>query len=647
MYLLLILIPLFSSSVIGFFGRWLGFKGTYLISILSTLLTLILTLIGIYEIVLQHSECYIQMGPWITFDQFNIDWNFRFDVSTIVMCFVVSIISLIVQIYSVDYMKEDPHVQRFYMYLLLFSFFMLFLVASNNLVLLFFGWEGVGICSYLLISFWFTRIPANQSAIKAIILNKFGDVSLVIALFLIYKLTGTLNFNSLHVLVPYIFESSLNYSSYFSLSNLDLISILLLIACMGKSAQVGFHTWLPDAMEGPTPVSALIHAATMVTAGVFLLIRCSFFLEHSNLTLNLCLLFGSLTAFFSGTVACAQQDLKKIVAYSTCSQLGYMVAACGLTLFDISFFHLFNHAFFKALLFLCSGSIIHALSNEQDLRKMGGLLNYMPWTFVYMVVGSFSLIGFPFLTGFYSKDLIIETALGLSDDISVISGVFLLISVFLTSFYSFRLIYFVFLKKPLGFKKIYQDIKEPPLYINVSLGILAFSSLFIGFLTKDFFSGFGSLFFQSLDLLNPFRYNLPFGEFVDSTVGKLIFSFILLGLLSSYLITFFVKLNLTSVIRRTFYMRFYKNYIVFMNKKWFFDKIYNHFFVVKLLSFGYQFSYLTIDKGLLEKVGPSGLNSLIFEGLTSFLRFQKGLLKSYIFTMVLFLLFVTVLFLCF
>ena len=316
---------------------------------------------------------------------------------------MISIISTIVHIYASSYMAEDPHLSRFMAYLSLFTFFMFILVTGDNFIQLFLGWEGVGICSYLLINFWFTRIPANKSALKALIMNRVGDFGLLIGILLIFYFFCSVDFAIVFSLVPYFVGIHFNFLD-FEIDLLSLISAFLFVGSIGKSAQLGLHTWLPDAMEGPTPVSALIHAATMVTAGVFLIIRCSPLFEYTSNILLFITILGSLTAFFASTIGVVQNDIKKVIAYSTCSQLGYMVFSCGLSVYNISFFHLINHAFFKALLFLASGIIIHALNNEQDMRKMGGFLKLLPYSYSIMLIGSLALTGFPFLSGFYSKD---------------------------------------------------------------------------------------------------------------------------------------------------------------------------------------------------------------------------------------------------
>lgn len=376
-------------------------------------------------------------------------------------------------------------------YLSLFTFFMLALILSDNFMQLFFGWEGVGLCSYLLISFWYTRVKANKAALKAVIMNRVADVFIVLALGSCFLNFGSLNFDFIFSLVPYLKDNQ-SYILGYQINSIDLIAILLFIGAMGKSAQIGLHTWLPDAMEGPTPVSALIHAATMVTAGVFLVIRCSPLFEYSPLTLSIISLVGGLTAFISATIALVQHDIKKVIAYSTCSQLGYMFFSCGLSNYHAGLFHLFNHAFFKALLFLAAGSVIHSMCDEQDVRKLGGLSRSMPVTYITFLIGSLSLSGFPFLSGFYSKDYILETAVASYS----INGIFIYwlgsITALLTAFYTFRIFILIFIHNPKGSQEIAKNAHESDTFILVPLVLLAIGSIFSGFIFKDIFIGLGS-----------------------------------------------------------------------------------------------------------------------------------------------------------
>ena len=443
MFLLIVLLPLLGSIAAGFFGRFLGFRGAAIITTSCVLTSSILSCIAFYEVALSGSPCYIKLAPWFFSEMFDASWGFYFDSLTVVMLIVVTFVSTLVHIYSISYMSGDPHIPRFMCYLSIFTFFMLMLVTADNFIQMFFGWEGVGLASYLLISFWFTRLQASKSSIKAMLLNRVGDFGLALGIMALFSVFKTVDFVTVFACAGQFAETSFIFCN-FKLDTLNTICILLFIGAVGKSAQLGLHTWLPDAMEGPTPVSALIHAATMVTAGVFMIARCSPLFEYAPKALVVVTFVGAMTCFFAATTGIVQNDLKRVIAYSTCSQLGYMVFACGISNYSVGVFHLMNHAFFKALLFLSAGSVIHALSDEQDMRKMGGLIQLLPFTYAMMLIGSFSLAGFPFLTGFYSKDVILELAYAKY----TISGNFAYwlgcICVLFTSYYSFRLLFLTF-----------------------------------------------------------------------------------------------------------------------------------------------------------------------------------------------------------
>jgi len=396
MLILIVLLPLFGFFSGSLFGRYLCWGVCY-ITTLSVFSSLLLSLFLFYEVVSSGVSYKLIMGSWIVVDSLNIEWSFCFDSLTSIMLIVVTFISTLVHLYSTEYMEHDPHLPRFMSYLSLFTFFMLILITANNFLQMFVGWEGVGLSSYLLINFWFTRIQANKAAIKAMLVNRVGDFSLLLAIFSIYFVFNSLDYDTVFGLAPLMVDCKIILGS-FEIPALDLICIFLFIGAMGKSAQLGLHTWLPDAMEGPTPVSALIHAATMVTAGVFLVSRCSYLFEFSPVALDLVIFIGSATAFFASTTGLFQNDMKRVIAYSTCSQLGYMIFACGLSNYEVGIFHLSNHAFFKALLFLGAGSVIHAVADEQDMRKLGGLKRLLPFSYSIMLIGSLALMGFPFLT---------------------------------------------------------------------------------------------------------------------------------------------------------------------------------------------------------------------------------------------------------
>ena len=400
MEILLLFLPLAASIISGFFGKYIGDRNSEIVTSLFVLVSAFLSILIFHNVILNGYENNIVIATWINSGLLNVNWSIKIDSLSSVMLVVVTVISALVHIYSIGYMSHDPHKPRFMAYLSLFTFAMLTLVTADNFLQLFFGWEGVGLCSYFLIGFWFNKDTANAAAIKAFLVNRVGDFGFAIGIFLIFYFFGTVNYSEVFNQVPQIINKKIIFFG-FSFNSIDIICLLLFVGAMGKSAQIFLHTWLPDAMEGPTPVSALIHAATMVTAGVFLVVRCSPIFEYSAIALNVITIIGMSTAFFAATVALVQTDIKKIIAYSTCSQLGYMFFAAGVGAYNVAMFHLFTHAFFKALLFLGSGSVIHAFNKEQNINKMGSVWKKLPFTWIMMIIGTLALTGFPFLSGFY------------------------------------------------------------------------------------------------------------------------------------------------------------------------------------------------------------------------------------------------------
>jgi proton-translocating NADH-quinone oxidoreductase chain L len=513
MLILIVLLPLLGFFSGSMFGRFLGW-GTCYITTTSVFSSLLLSLVLLYDVVSNGVVYKVTLGSWIISDNLQVDWSFCFDSLTSIMLIVVTFISTLVHLYSTEYMEHDPHLPRFMSYLSLFTFFMLILITANNFLQMFVGWEGVGLSSYLLINFWFTRIQANKAAIKAMLVNRVGDFALLLAIFSLYFVFNTLDYDAVFALVPLVLDHKILIGGIV-LPVVDIICILLFVGAMGKSAQLGLHTWLPDAMEGPTPVSALIHAATMVTAGVFLLARCSFLFEFSPIALNLIVFIGSATAFFASTTGLFQNDMKKVIAYSTCSQLGYMMFACGLSSYEVGVFHLSNHAFFKALLFLGAGSVIHAVADEQDMRKMGGLQKLLPFSYSIMLIGSLALMGFPFLTGFYSKDTILEVAYAKYTTWGHFSYYLGTFAAFFTAFYSVRLLFLVFLAEPNGSRNVILNAHEGSWRMGFPLFILSLLSISIGFLTRDLFIGFGTNFWNSAIFVLPENYALSDIEFIS------------------------------------------------------------------------------------------------------------------------------------
>jgi len=621
MYLTLVFLPLIGSITAGLFGRFLGPKGSSIVTVSLLITTFVLSFLSLYEVALIGAPVYIKLVPWVNSEMLNVDWGFLFDSLTVVMCCVVTFVSSLVHLYSTEYMYHDPHLSRFMSYLSLFTFFMLILVTADNYVQMFVGWEGVGLCSYLLINFWFTRIQANKAAIKAMVLNRIGDFGLVLGILVIFVKFKAVDYATVFALTPLLVNDSFVFLNT-SFNLIDIIGALLLVGAIGKSAQLGLHTWLPDAMEGPTPVSALIHAATMVTAGVFLIARSSPVYEYSATILNVITVLGACTAFFAATVGLLQNDLKKVIAYSTCSQLGYMVFACGLSNYSVGVFHLVNHAFFKALLFLGAGSIIHAVADEQDMRKMGGLKHLVPFTYSMMVIGSLALIGFPFLTGFYSKDVILEVAYGKYTTEGFFSYFLGSVGAFLTAFYSTRLLYLTFLSSPNGYKSVICAAYDSSYQICIALAVLSIPSIFIGFYTKDMIIGLGSDFWGNAIYVLPENMNMIDAEFIEHRFKILPVVLSLCGASASFFLYTF-----GSRILFKFKISFIgKKIYNFLNKKWFFDKIYNEVIAQFFFKFGYNVSYKIIDRGIFEIFGPMGLStgisnkaSFIFKLQTSYL----------------------------
>jgi len=624
MYLLIVLLPLLGSIAAGLFGRFLGFRGAAITTTSCVLTSSVLSCIAFYEVALCGSPCYIKLAPWFFSEMFDASWGFYFDSLTVVMLIVVTFVSTLVHIYSISYMSGDPHIPRFMCYLSIFTFFMLMLVTADNFIQMFFGWEGVGLASYLLISFWFTRLQASKASIKAMLVNRVGDFGLALGIMALFSVFKTVDFPTVFACAPQFADSSFIFCN-FKLDTLNTICILLFVGAVGKSAQLGLHTWLPDAMEGPTPVSALIHAATMVTAGVFMIARCSPLFEYAPTALVVVTFVGAMTCFFAATTGIVQNDLKRVIAYSTCSQLGYMVFACGISNYSVGVFHLMNHAFFKALLFLSAGSVIHALSDQQDMRKMGGVIQLLPFTYAMMLIGSFSLAGFPFLTGFYSKDVILELAYAKY----TISGNFAYwlgsICVLFTSYYSFRLLFLTFVSPTAAYKTSVAHAHDAPPIMAVPLILLAFGSIFVGYLAKDMMIGLGSSFWGNSLFILPKNILLLESEYIPQSQKFLPLFFTFLGGFLAFVINY-AKTKESYAFKTT---RLGKSLYYMLNKRWYFDKVYNNFIGQKALSFGYHTSFKTLDKGVFEILGPFGI-SILFQRFTSHIsKLQSGMIYHY------------------
>uniref|UniRef100_UPI003001DA99 NADH dehydrogenase subunit 5 n=1 Tax=Crotalaria pallida TaxID=3830 RepID=UPI003001DA99 len=624
MYLLIVFLPLIGSSLAGFFGRFLGSEGSAIMTTTCVSFSSILSLIAFYEVAPGASACYLRIAPWISSEMFDASWGFLFDSPTVVMLIVVTSISSLVHLYSISYMSEDPHSPRFMCYLSILTFFMPMLVTGDNSLQLFLGWEGVGLASYLLIHFWFTRLQADKAATKAMPVNRVGDFGLAPGISGRFTLFQTVDFSTIFA------RASAPRNSWIScnmrLNAITLICILLLIGAVGKSAQIGSHTWSPDAMEGPTPVSALIHAATMVTAGVFMIARCSPLFEYPPTALIVITSAGATTSFLAATTGILQNDLKRVIAYSTCSQLGYMIFACGISNYSVSVFHLMNHAFFKALLFLSAGSVIHAMSDEQDMRKMGGLASSFPFTYAMMLMGSLSLIGFPFLTGFYSKDVILElayTKYTLSGNFAFWLGS---VSVLFTSYYSFRSLFLTFLVPTNSFGRDILRCHDAPIPMAIPLILLALGSLFVGYLAKV------SNFWANSPFVLPKNEILAESEFAAPTITKLIpILFSTSGASVAYNVNPVADQFQRAFQTSTFCNRLYS----FFNKRWFFDQVFNDFLVRSFLRFGYEVSFEALDKGAIEILGPYGISYTFRRLAERISQLQSGFVYHYAFAMLL------------
>ena len=664
MYLLIVILPLLGFIMAGGFGRFLGYRGAPLVSAGCVSLSSILSFIAFYEVALCQSPCYVKLAPWISSEMFDACWGFLFDSLTVVMLIVVTFVSSLVHLYSISYMSEDPHLPRFMSYLSLFTFFMLMLVTGDNFIQMFFGWEGVGLASYLLINFWFTRLQANKSAIKAMLMNRVGDFGLALGIFGIFSFFQSVDFLTIFACAHHFANTKFIFCTL-EFDILNTLCLLLFVGAVGKSAQLGLHTWLPDAMEGPTPVSALIHAATMVTAGVFLIARCSPLFEYAPTALIVITFVGAMTSFFAATTGVVQNDLKRVIAYSTCSQLGYMVFACGISNYSVGVFHLMNHAFFKALLFLSAGSVIHALADEQDMRKMGGLSQLLPFTYAMMVIGSLALIGFPFLTGFYSKDVILEVAYAkytLSGNFAFWLGS---LSALFTSYYSFRLLFLTFFSRnnsqisssppfdKVSFARSRREQRteneqsenqytnayvrsivgthDAPVIMAIPLIILAFGSIFVGYLAKDMMIGLGTNFWGNALFVLPENTILIESEYIPQSIKFIPLLFSFLGAFLAYLINLSSSGSLITYSLKT--SKLGKALYLFLNKRWLFDKVYNDFIVSKGLSFGYNISFKILDKGIIEILGPYGIARTFQKLSQQISKIQSGFVYHYALSM--------------
>jgi NADH-quinone oxidoreductase subunit L len=601
-------------------------QGSRAAELVTTALLLIaagLSWVAFTDVGFLHHDVRITLFPWIVSGDLQVSWSLRVDTLTAVMLVVVTTVSSLVHLYSIGYMDEDPNRPRFFGYLSLFTFAMLMLVTSDNLVQLFFGWEGVGLASYLLIGFWYQKPSANAAAIKAFVVNRVGDFGFALGIFAVFMLIGSTDFETIFAGAPGLAGKTIDFFGWHA-DALTLTCLLLFMGAMGKSAQFLLHTWLPDAMEGPTPVSALIHAATMVTAGVFMVARLSPLFELAPNAQAVVMLVGATTAIFAATIGLVQNDIKRIVAYSTCSQLGYMFVALGAGAYSVAMFHLFTHAFFKALLFLGSGSVIYAMHHEQDIRNMGGLWRKIPFTFAVMCIGTLALTGFPMFAGYFSKDAIIEAAYASNNPFGFYGFLMTVIAAGLTSFYSWRLIFKTFLGEP--HDQAHCDAAhEPPLVMLIPLGVLAAGSILAGFPFKELFAGPGvEEFFRESLKMNP--HIIEDMEHIPHALAYLPTLMMAIGAYVSYL--FYIQRPYLPVELARQHQMLYQ----FLLNKWYFDELYDLIFVRPAKWLG-RFLWKKGDGFIIDGLGPDGVSARVLDVTRRVVQLQTGYLYHYAFAM--------------
>ena len=622
----IVFLPLLGSIIAGFWGRRLGDKLSLYLTSTLLLISMTLSWITFWQLSSNHVDKVYPLMEWMNVGDFNVVWSLRHDMLSAVMMIVITTVSAMVHIYSIGYMSHDNSKPRFMSYLSLFTFAMLMLVTSDNLIQLFFGWEGVGLASYLLIGFWYHKPSAHTAAMKAFIVNRVGDFGFILGIIAIYSVFGSLYFDEIFSDVEGLHKLSIVMLG-FKINVIELIAILLFIGAMGKSAQIGLHTWLPDAMEGPTPVSALIHAATMVTAGVFLVCRMSPLLEFAPFALNVITIVGAITAIFAATIGLTQFDIKRVIAYSTCSQLGYMFFAAGVSAYPASMFHLTTHAFFKALLFLGAGSVIHAMSNEQDMRKMGGIWKKIPITYALMWVGSLALAGIPFFAGYYSKDLILEAAWAASSNSGYFAFWLGCLAAFLTAFYSWRVLLLTFHGNFNSSKEVLDHVHESPFVMLIPLFVLALGAIFSGSYFYNDFVGYNwKEFWGNSIFISEKHKAFKLAHYVPLWVKYLPIFLAILGILCAYLF-YVLNPNLPKILSK----KFSPIYNLFFNK-WYFDELYDYLFVKSFIKFG-NFFWKKGDEGTIDRFGPNGISKLVKNISSKSIIIQSGYIYHYAFAM--------------
>ncbi len=628
---LVVFLPLAAAVLVGLQSRTISVKNAQILTSGAVILSAIFSAILFKYVVIDSNVLIVNMMDWIRSGNLDVKWALRIDALTAVMLIVVNFVSCLVHVYSIGYMGHDPHPQRFMAYLSLFTFFMLMLVTANNFVQVFVGWEGVGLCSYLLIGFWYKKPSANAAAMKAFIVNRVGDFGMALGLFAIFSLFGSLDFDTVFSTAAEHASATLSFWSI-EFHAMTLICILLFIGAMGKSAQLGLHTWLPDAMEGPTPVSALIHAATMVTAGVFLVARCSPLFELSPTALMVVTFIGASTCIFAATIAMTQNDIKRVIAYSTCSQLGYMFFACGVSAYSAGIFHLATHGFFKALLFLGAGSVIHAMSDEQDMRNMGGIRKKIPFTFAVMIIGTLAITGFPGFAGYFSKDAIIESAWAAGHHGHLMGNYAFYLGVsaaLLTSFYSWRLIFMTFYGTFRSSPKVYDHVHESPKVMTIPLGLLAVGAVLSGYVgyklgivdaSLEFWNG--AIVMLGEDNVLEAAHHVPlwvkYSPFIVMVTG--------------FVLAFIAYIVAPSIPAKT--AKAFNPIYKFLLNKWYFDELYDFLFVRPAKALG-NLLWKGGDVGIIDRFGPNGFATLSVSLSKVMSRIQSGFVYHYAFVMIL------------
>jgi NADH-quinone oxidoreductase subunit L len=621
MYVGAIFFPLLGACISGFFGRWIGDRVAQWSTVVCMVLAAICGVSAFFQVALGGHPETVEIVRWMDVGGLQVSWALRYDTLSVVMVAMVTVVSTLIHIYSVGYMSHDATIPRFFAYLSLFTFMMLMLVTADNLAQLFFGWEGVGLASYLLIGYWYERESANRAAMKAFIVNRVGDFFFMLGVALTFLTFGSIEFPVIFTAVPQHANDT-----YLGLNAIEIIGVLLFLGACGKSAQLGLHTWLPDAMEGPTPVSALIHAATMVTAGVFLMARMSPLMEYAPTALAIVTVVGASTAFFAATIGCVQNDIKRIIAYSTCSQLGYMFFAAGVGAYQAAIFHLFTHAFFKALLFLGSGSVIHAMSEEQDIRRMGGIWTKIPVTYLVMWIGSLALAGIPLFAGYYSKDAIIEASFAAHSGVGTYAFICGIVAAFLTAFYSWRLLFLTFHGRPRADHHTMEHVHESPAVMLVPLLLLALGAVLAGYVFAPIFIGEGEHGFWHGAIYNGANNHIMHAMHeVPEWVGLLPTVMGIAGIALAF-VFYVVAPNLPRALANAL-----RPVYLFLLNKWYFDELYDFLFVrpAQVLA---RVLWKVGDARIIDGM-PNGAAALANDVARGAVGLQTGRVASYAFTM--------------